>query len=464
MGSSLPTKAGPSTAGTNTSNTNSIANVSLPEWFQSYWQNVLGQGQGLSNDLNYRTAGLTPDQITGSIATNNALASWLNRPQVPAYDVFGMASTPAPLGGTGAFANLAGNVLGGLGGQGRPGPQVAGARDAPTTGQAAQAQAAQARAGQLFPTEIAPFMSPYLNNVIDPTLNRMQQGQMDVQGRIAADAAAGGMYGGSRGAVASAIGDRDYRTQLAQTAGGMLNQGWNQASGLAQGNVANRQQTNLANAQLQNAVNLANAQMATGMSQSNAQNANQAMIANAQIGGNLAGQQMTQANQVAMADADRFLRALATQQTMDTANLTGTLDIARLLAQFGGQQQTTAQNALNSYWQDVMNQLGLLRTGVDPGRTTSTGSTTTGATTGSTAQPINLAQLGLGLAGLLSDPKDKTDVQHLGKEQGVDMYAYRYKGDPKSYPKVVGPMADDIERLMPGVTRMIAGHRVIKNG
>jgi hypothetical protein len=50
---------------------------------------------------------------------------------------------------------------------------------------------------------------------------------------------------------------------------------------------------------------------------------------------------------------------------------------------------------------------------------------------------------------------------HLGKENGVDMYAYRYKGDPKSYPKVVGPMADDIEKVMPGVTRLIGGHRVI---
>jgi hypothetical protein len=461
MGSSLPTKAGPSTAGTNTSNTNSIANVSLPEWFQSYWQNVLGQGAGLSNDLNYRTAGLTPDQITGSIATNNALASWLNRPQVPAYDVFGMASTPAPLGGTGAFTNLVGNVLGGSG--------------APTSATAAQAAAAQAQAAQLRPNEIAPMMNPYLNNAIDPTLNRMAQGQMDTQARIAADAAAGGMYGGSRGAVAGAIGDRDYRSQLAQTAGGMLNQGWQQAAQQAGANVANRQQTNLANAQLQNAINLANAQMQTGVSQSNAQNASQQAIAMGQIGGNLAGQQMTQANQVAMADADRFLRALATQSTMDTANLQGTLDIARLLAQFGGQQQTTSQNALNSYWQDVMNQLGLLRTGVDPGRTTSTSSATQGATTGSTAQPINLAQLGLGLTGLLgsgglsglltsSDREDKTDITKLGEQNGIPMYSYRYKGDPKTYPKVVGPMAQDIEKLMPGVTRMIAGHRVIKNG
>jgi hypothetical protein len=42
------------------------------------------------------------------------------------------------------------------------------------------------------------------------------------------------------------------------------------------------------------------------------------------------------------------------------------------------------------------------------------------------------------------------------------MYAYRYKDDPKSYPKVVGPMADDLERFLPGITKLIGGHQVVK--
>ena len=50
------------------------------------------------------------------------------------------------------------------------------------------------------------------------------------------------------------------------------------------------------------------------------------------------------------------------------------------------------------------------------------------------------------------------------KRTASTSYAYRYAGDPKTYPKVVGPMADQIEELMPGVTHMIAGHRVIKHG
>jgi hypothetical protein len=53
-----------------------------------------------------------------------------------------------------------------------------------------------------------------------------------------------------------------------------------------------------------------------------------------------------------------------------------------------------------------------------------------------------------------SDRKDKTDIQKLGRHRGVDMYAYRYKSDPKTYPKTVGPMA-------PKGSPEIGGHRVM---
>ena len=48
----------------------------------------------------------------------------------------------------------------------------------------------------------------------------------------------------------------------------------------------------------------------------------------------------------------------------------------------------------------------------------------------------------------------KTDITKLGKDPktGLDMHAFRYKGDPKTYPKVVGPMAQDVEKQFPGST------------
>jgi hypothetical protein len=68
----------------------------------------------------------------------------------------------------------------------------------------------------------------------------------------------------------------------------------------------------------------------------------------------------------------------------------------------------------------------------------------------------------IGGLGQLSDPKDKTDVQELGDKGGVPIAAFRYKGDPKSYPKVVGPMADDVEKARPGSTFGVGGHRIIR--
>ena len=106
MGNSVPTKAGPSTAGTTNTTGTSSQTMSLPAWFQSQWQDYINQGNDLSNNLNYRVAGLTPDQMTSSIATNNLLDSWLQRPQASAYDVFGMGSTPVQA----PYANMAGTT------------------------------------------------------------------------------------------------------------------------------------------------------------------------------------------------------------------------------------------------------------------------------------------------------------------------------------------------------------------
>lgn len=72
----------------------------------------------------------------------------------------------------------------------------------------------------------------------------------------------------------------------------------------------------------------------------------------------------------------------------------------------------------------------------------------------------DLLKGGLGL--ISSDRKDKTDIEPLGEKDGMPMAAYRYKGDPKTYPKVVGPMADDVEKRQPGSTFGIGGHRVIR--
>jgi hypothetical protein len=79
------------------------------------------------------------------------------------------------------------------------------------------------------------------------------------------------------------------------------------------------------------------------------------------------------------------------------------------------------------------------------------------------------ATLGLGVMKMLpmlfagSDRTLKTDIKKIGKDPttGLSMYSYRYKGDPKTYPKVVGPMAQEVEKKYPGHVIEIAGKKAV---
>ena len=112
--------------------------------------------------------------------------------------------------------------------------------------------------------------------------------------------------------------------------------------------------------------------------------------------------------------------------------------------------------------------LGMFPGGQTLGSGTTTGWSTAGGGGGgfdSIAGPI-MSGIGRVLPLLFgSDRRMKTDIEELGvdRRSGLPMYAYRYRGDPKSYPKVVGPMAQDIEERG-GPVRQIAGRKVIAMG
>ncbi len=76
------------------------------------------------------------------------------------------------------------------------------------------------------------------------------------------------------------------------------------------------------------------------------------------------------------------------------------------------------------------------------------------------------AGLGLAGAGMLapSDERLKTDIQKLGKDphSGLNIYAYRFKGDPKNYPKVAGPMAQEVEKKYPWMVVNVDGVKMIR--
>ena len=98
------------------------------------------------------------------------------------------------------------------------------------------------------------------------------------------------------------------------------------------------------------------------------------------------------------------------------------------------------------------------------GGTASSGSTTTQSTPTpwSTFAGLGLAGVGAGSSlfgamgpfgalGAFSDMRAKTDIEYVGVDEatGLTLYAYRYKNDPKTYPKVVGPMAQEVAEKYP---------------
>jgi len=64
----------------------------------------------------------------------------------------------------------------------------------------------------------------------------------------------------------------------------------------------------------------------------------------------------------------------------------------------------------------------------------------------------------------LSDERMKTDIEPVGEdpETGLMMYAFRYEGDPKTYPKVIGPLAQEVEEMYPEEVTEIAGRKAVR--
>jgi hypothetical protein len=317
-------------------------------------------------------------------------------------------------------------------------------------------QASMTTPAQLANTNLQPYMNPYTQNVINATLPIMQQNLALSQNQQQNAANSANAYGGSRQAIQQGV------TQ-AQGAMGM----GQMAAQLNQANYAQAQQ----GAEFDvGAQNLANAQN------------QQAQLQNAQL--NLTGQQANQnagltANQQAIA-AGQGLGNLGIQQMQNNIANYG------MLASAGGLEQAQQQNDINAQIAQLnqaqaypQQQLGILESalGMTPYDTGTSGSSasTTQVSTNNPAQtalgamqmlgslfsaPAGGTSAAAGAAALFggSDRRLKTDIAKVGKHHtGVPIYSYRYKGDPKHYPKVVGPMAEDVAKIAPHAVSAIPG-------
>ena len=158
-----------------------------------------------------------------------------------------------------------------------------------------------------------------------------------------------------------------------------------------------------------------------------------------------------------------------TGQSMNAANAAN----YNMLTSAGASQSMHAQNQINAQmakFNQAFNypqqQLGVLEgsLGMTPHDTSSSGQSSTSTTTPTDWASLikgggDAASSVLGMMGVGSDKSMKTDVTKLGKDPktGLQMHAYRYKGDPKSYPKVVGPMAQEVQEKYPDKAKRIGG-------
>ena len=295
-------------------------------------------------------------------------------------------------------------------------------------------QPQQVQAGQLSSTNLSPYMNPYTQSVINSTLPIMQQQLGLSQNQQQNQANAAGAFGGSRMAVQQGVTQAQGAQNMAQMAAQLNQANYGQAQAAAQSDIGTNLQAQLANQSAQQNQQGLNLQAAGGLG--------------------VLGQQAQ------LSQARNFTEQMTagTAQEQQQQN-----DINANLAQY--------QQALQYPYQ----QLGVLQSalGMTPYGQSTTGQSTTQTQTA--ANPFGAALGGLqslgslfgsggmfgsagAFAGLLSDRGMKTDITKIGKHPlGHNIYAYRYKGDPKSFPKVVGPMAEDVAKIAPGAVAKIPG-------
>ena len=359
-----------------------VNKTELPEWVQEAGRRNLAAAYEVSRTMpgpyeGQRVAAMTPGQVgtIGTIANNYAMAQ-------PAF----------------AYAQ-----------------QMA--------AQAGQYQPERVQAGSLAQTSLDPYMNPYTQNVLQTSLDTLNQQRLMGLNQASDAAIKARAFGGSRQAIQEAVVNAAAQQQAGQLAAQLMSQNFAQAQAAAQGDI----QRQMAAQQLNQAAGLQGAGLG---------------ITGAQALGGLAG-----------AGQQNFLQGAASALAAQSA--------------IQQQQQAELDAARQAYTEKQQFPLQQLQIPLQAVGATPYGSTNTQTGPGPTSNPV---MSGLGAAaslatiiGMLSDKSMKTDIQKLGKDEetGVDMYAYRYKGDPKTYPKMVGPMAQDIEKKYPDMVKEVAGKKTV---
>jgi hypothetical protein len=203
------------------------------------------------------------------------------------------------------------------------------------------------------------------------------------------------------------------------------------------------------------------AQMAAQLNQANYTQAVQG--AEYDIGNNLTSQQNNQAAQQAKINSDILASSGLASTGTDLAQAAN--NAYTMQNQAGAEQMGQAQSQINADQQKFtqavnypQTQMGILQSalGMTPYGTSTTGTGQTQTTT-----PFDwgsLATAGIGALGSVfagkppSDRRLKKNLQKVGehKPTKTPIYAYNWKGEPPGAPKSLGPMAQDLQKTIPG--------------
>ncbi|HWY25846.1 MAG TPA: tail fiber domain-containing protein, partial [Nevskia sp.] len=278
---------------------------------------------------------------------------------------------------------------------------------------------------QLSSTDLQPYMNPYTQSVINTTLPIMQQNLALSQNQQQNAANSANAFGGSRQAIQQGVTQAQGALGMGQMAAQLNQANFGQAQAAATGDISRNlsaQQLNQAAQQNQAGLNVQAAQ-GLGALGNQAQLSQARNFAELQTAG---AQQQQQAQAQINAQMGKFQQAWGYPGTQ-----LGVLQSALGMTPYGQAQQgqSTTQNTFTP----------------DYAAAALTGLQTVGSLFGGGGM------FGAGGAfGPTSDRRLKTDIKKVGDHPaGVPLFSYRYKGDPKTYPKVVGPMAEDVMKIAP---------------
>lgn len=283
-------------------------------------------------------------------------------------------------------------------------------------------------ASQISGQNLSPYMNPYTQSVIDTTLPIMQQANALTQNQQANAANSANAFGGSKQGVQQGVAQAQGALNIGQMAAQLNQANYAQAQTAAGTDVAS-----------QNAAKMAN--------QTAQQNKINSDILASQ-GLTTTGNSLNQANQQQF---NNLMTSGASQSMQAQSEINAQMAKFQQAANYPQQQLGTLLSAL----------------GMTPHDTSTTGESDTTTTTPTDWASIltNGLQAGANLW-KASDEKIKKNITSLGADPltGVPIKSFNFKGQSASAPKIIGPLAQDVEKATPGVTKRIGGVLHIPSG